>query len=739
LSLATPTIATGSRSDLNLASYIDVIRRRRTIFIQMFVMVVAIGLVVTALSKPVYQSYATIMVPTTGANVGVFDAKDPIAMILATARPEPIKTQVQILNSEPFQSEARKLAKITDEPGVVPPAVSVEPLEGMNVIRVVVEGGDPKAITTLANTVVDLHLKKTDLTTTTGIEDTKNFTKQERDRLARELKTAERALINFRKSHQDVLVAAAQDAKAQEYIQLQGDVHAAEANLRSARIKRGQLEARLASEQKELVQTESKPNPRIERLASRLDDLRFQRDDLLRKYQPTHRLVTDLVAQITALEGELATEPKELETRSRVPNPQRAALQSQLAELDSSQQTFETAYNDSKAQLDAKRKYVDNSGLWQLDLSRLTTQRDRIDAELAKTETDLRELEVRSRVRIRTGKVIEAARVPTAPIRPKKSTNLLLTVVLAVCLAAAMAFLQEFLDDRVNAPADLERFSSVPALGHVPSMEDGSARLLSSLPANSHAAESYRALRSTIGFASIDTPLRRLLVTSSSKGEGKSVTSVNLATAMAMDGKRVILVDADLRRPNIHRLIQLPLAPGLSEVLVGMKSLDEAIQPTEVENLRVVCAGPIPPNPAELLNSRAFDVLLEQLEERADIVIFDSPPCIPVTDPLIIANRMDGVVLVLQVGQTRKAAVRHAQELLERAHARVIGVVFNRVHQRKSGYYYYYNYYYTADGYYAEDDRKGRPGRNGKGPRPKLAAGEPVKPRSWQVKNDDDV
>ncbi|MGV3721641.1 MAG: CpsD/CapB family tyrosine-protein kinase, partial [Actinomycetota bacterium] len=207
-----------------------------------------------------------------------------------------------------------------------------------------------------------------------------------------------------------------------------------------------------------------------------------------------------------------------------------------------------------------------------------------------------------------------------------------------------------------------------------------------------------------------------------------------------LDGKRVILIDADLRRPNIHRLFQLPASPGLSEVLVGMRTLDEALQPTELDNLKVICAGPIPPNPAELLNSRAFDALLEQLDERADVVILDSPPCIPVTDPLIVASRVDGVILVLQVGQTKKAAVKHAQELLFRARARLIGVVYNRVRQGKSGYY-YYNYYYTADGYYADDEPKrrfGKNGKNGKSDHPRLTAGQTVSPRSWQVKGDDD-
>jgi capsular exopolysaccharide synthesis family protein len=213
-------------------------------------------------------------------------------------------------------------------------------------------------------------------------------------------------------------------------------------------------------------------------------------------------------------------------------------------------------------------------------------------------------------------------------------------------------------------------------------------------------------------------------VTSASKGEGKSTTSVNLATAMAMDGKKVILVDADMRRPSVHRLLNVPSAPGLSEVLAGMKSIDEVIQDTEVENLRVVTAGPVPPNPAELLGSRAFDSVIEQLEERADLVIFDTPPCMPVTDPVIVAARMDGVVLVLFAGQTRKAAIKYAVEMLGRARARILGCVFNRVQTSKSGYYYHY-YYYYGDGYYSDTNDRGGSRRGGKR-RKELSSGKSV-------------
>jgi capsular exopolysaccharide synthesis family protein len=250
----------------------------------------------------------------------------------------------------------------------------------------------------------------------------------------------------------------------------------------------------------------------------------------------------------------------------------------------------------------------------------------------------------------------------------------------------------------------------LPLLGHVPAIPDREPTVVTNLPARSHVAEAYRTLRSSIGFAAVEGSLRTMMVTSASKGEGKTVTSLNLAIAMALDGKRVILVDSDLRRPSIHKRLNLPQGPGLTDVLVGQAEVEEVLNATEVAGLRVMTAGPIPPNPAELLNSAPMDRLIEQLRDLADVVIFDSAPCIPVSDSIVLSPKVDGVVLVVHAGETKKAAVKHTREMLDRARARTLGIVFNRVPQRRGGYYYYYYYYYG--GYYEEGaEDRGRRGR----------------------------
>jgi non-specific protein-tyrosine kinase len=185
-------------------------------------------------------------------------------------------------------------------------------------------------------------------------------------------------------------------------------------------------------------------------------------------------------------------------------------------------------------------------------------------------------------------------------------------------------------------------------------------------------AEAYRTLRTNLSFYGLDQPIRSLVVTSPSAGEGKSTTVANLAVTMAQSGKRTILVDCDLRRPQLHTLFGLPAEPGLTNVM--LENLAEVpLQKTEVENLWLLASGPTPPNPADLLGTGKMDTLIASLLERTDIVLFDAPPVAVVTDAAILGSKVDGVLLVIQSGKTRRDHSERAKELLEKAKVRVIG------------------------------------------------------------------
>lgn len=705
--------------DMGIKDYLEVLRRRKALFIQVFVLVMAVGIVVTLLSKPVYETRAKLLVPVASSTVSLVDTKNPLSSILAQYQPDSVATQLQVLQADPFQEEARKNAGVQERPGIEPPTVRVSNVKDTNIIEITVEGGDPKEIARLANAMVDLHQKQTDVWANSGLTRTLELTRKGVQEARAKLDAANQKLLAFRRTHRVVQLTAEQESQAKEYVELQAKVRETQSNITTTRAQIQEIRSRLAKEPVDLVEDSTKENPRIEKLQAKLDELQLQRDDLLREFQPTSREVRDIDAQIASVQERLQAEPKELTTRRHTPNPVRPTLQMKLAELEAALQGHEADYNAAKALFETKAGVVDQLGPWEVEQSRLNAERDAALAAYTQLSEAQRDLELRRSARMPGAREIEKAPVPGSPVRPRKAVNLALTLFLALALASALAFLQEYLDDRINSPDDMERITALPTLGHVPLVSPDQPRLVSEMPANSHVAESYRALRSSIGFAGIDSPIRRLQITSASKGEGKSMTSINVATAMAMDGKRVILVDADMRRPSTHRVLNLPNSPGLSEVLVGTKTVEEAIQPTGIENLSLMPAGPIPPNPAELLGSRRFDQVIQELEERCDVVVFDTPPCIPVTDPLIIAGRMDGVVLVLHQGQTKKGAIRHVEEQLARARARIVGVIFNRVqHSKGGGYYYYHHYYYYGDGYYADQANRGeRQRRNGRSPK----------------------
>ncbi len=209
------------------------------------------------------------------------------------------------------------------------------------------------------------------------------------------------------------------------------------------------------------------------------------------------------------------------------------------------------------------------------------------------------------------------------------------------------------------------------------------------------ASEAFRTLRTNLQFTSPDREVKTILITSAGPEDGKSTVAANLAAAWSQSGSRVVLVGCDLRRPVTHAIFGVRNTSGLSAYLSGRVSLDEVIIETKVPGLDLIPAGPIPPNPAELLQSKAMRQCLRELRERYDVVLCDGAPAIAVTDAAVVASQTDGTVLVIQSGGTPKEAALHAKQLLERANARILGVVLNRVKVSDRTSMYYYHYYYS--------------------------------------------
>lgn len=211
------------------------------------------------------------------------------------------------------------------------------------------------------------------------------------------------------------------------------------------------------------------------------------------------------------------------------------------------------------------------------------------------------------------------------------------------------------------------------------------------------AAEAYRTLRTNLQFAALDNPLRVLLITSAGPGEGKTTTAANLGVAMAQSGSKVIIIGGDLRKPTLHQAFGLRNSTGLTNVLTGAVAWEDALQATDVEGLFILPAGPIPPNPAELLASKRMQDLLVEMRDKSDMVIIDAPPILAVTDAGVLSRLSDGVLLVVSVGVTPRDVAKAAKEQLQQVGARILGLVVNGLSEDSGYFYYYYHRYYSLD------------------------------------------
>ena len=307
-------------------------------------------------------------------------------------------------------------------------------------------------------------------------------------------------------------------------------------------------------------------------------------------------------------------------------------------------------------------------------------------------------------------------------VKPNKKLNLFLGVFIGIALGVGQALMREFLDNTVKAVEHLER-KGLAILGIIPEMSGANAKSTAkkaSLPSKggtgfkrrlityedpkSPISESYRSLRTNVSYSSTaNKKIKSLLVSSSQPGEGKSTTAANLAIAFAQLRKKTLLVDADLRKPVQHNVFGHPRGPGLSEFLIGdVEDFNLIVHSTKIENLSIITAGGLPPNPSELLGSDAMSTLIDRLENQYDMVILDSPPIVAVTDATMISRELDAIALVVKAGETERTAVDRALDILRNVRAPIIGAILNGASPASLGgkyayYYSYYNYYYHSE------------------------------------------
>ncbi|MGH7931728.1 MAG: polysaccharide biosynthesis tyrosine autokinase, partial [Candidatus Binataceae bacterium] len=341
--------------------------------------------------------------------------------------------------------------------------------------------------------------------------------------------------------------------------------------------------------------------------------------------------------------------------------------------------------------------------------------------------TKLKDVALAGSVQSTDVSVVNSAEVPGAPSSPRKGRDIMLAAVAGLGGGIGLAFALEFLDSTLKNPEEAENYLHLPNLGVVPEFSSMNGKspygprllpeersttvlppgkeLVTSHGSYSTLGESYRNLRTALLLSRAGSPPKVTLITSAMSGEGKTVTSVNTAIMLSQLGTRTLLIDADLRRARCHRVLAVDNHLGLTEVLTGSHALEEMVRSTDVDNLYFLSSGSVPPNPTELLGSAKMVETMARLREHYEYIVIDSSPVLPVSDSMLLAKLVDGVVIVASGSETPRQHVKAACARLEYARAKILGVVLNKIKIHSPDYHYYYHHdYYTYEGDHLQDD-----------------------------------
>ncbi|HWX56834.1 MAG TPA: polysaccharide biosynthesis tyrosine autokinase [Verrucomicrobiae bacterium] len=695
----------------SLAAYWQVLLRRRWTVLAIVVVVTTLVAFSSFKTKPVYKSTARIEVEPDAPQVQMLnEVYQPMQ-----ADQDFLRTQIQILQTDNLAWRTIEQLGMAQDAGFVgkadPKAVnsdarkvglirkfksqlSVELIPGSRIVVVGFESTDPGMAARVTNALVDNY---TDYNFRQKYDATRQAAgrmEQQLDELKAKVENSQRDLVEYQRKHAIVNIGDKENVIEQRLSQLSSDL---------TQVQNDRIE-------KEAQYNQVKSNPEhvhaagqgdlLTRLQEKLSELHGQYVEALNQYGPNYPKVLRLSKDITETESQLTAERQKAVERYR----------NDYVGAKDREQLLSQAVEKQKEELG--------------DFNRLLVEHNILKGEFEtnqqlyqKLQEHLKDATVSAGLRSTNIHVVDPALPPTGPIRPRTSLNIMIGFLVGIVLGAMMAFVQEALDSSLKTPEDVEALIATPALAQIPAKglakdrvlygnqkrleNNGNSSSNVALLQNSTSAvsEAYRALRTSVLLSVASRAPQSVLVASASAGEGKTNTAINLAMALAQCGSSVLLIDCDLRRPCVARMLEIENQRGMSTFLTGNDKIDEVIQQyTPQPNLWVIPSGPTPPNPAELVSSGTMETMLQGLRTRFKHVIIDSPPLLVVTDGTILSTLVEGVILVVESGVTPKKLVLRARKVLDSANARVLGVVLNKVRLHHDGYYgsYYRGYYNTG-------------------------------------------
>jgi succinoglycan biosynthesis transport protein ExoP len=593
----------------------------------------------------------------------------------------------------PPGADLEQAAKGADPVAILQGKIRVAPIKDSRIALVTVEDGDPDRAALLANEVAEAYITENVALRLRTAENAVNWLEDRLKSLEQTSRETDLAVYDFKKTA-DVLSLSLQDRENMVSQKL-AKYNDALSNVRT----------RMAT-QKAVVDSVRQAQGDPEKLGAVLSSVNEAGE--LTKLREQYLLSTHECAELR--ERYLAQHPNLVACESKIAS----RLKAYRGALEALAYAAETSLKQSRAEEKNLLKLVEDAKAEAFEVNKKQIEFERIQREASNNQRlydavlkRLKDIELSSLLRTSNARVLDQARPLYTPVRPDVPRTLWIGALMGLLGGMALAFALEFLDNTVASQSDIEQRLNVAFLGLVPTISPeklaaGGPDLVVFREPKSAIAECCRAIRTNLLFMTPDKPFRTLLVTSANPQEGKSSTVINLGITMAQSGSRVLLVDTDMRRPRLHKAFKVSNEVGISSVVVGERTLDDAIKSTEVPNLFVLPCGPIPPNPSEMLHTRAFRELLEQVQGKFDKVVLDSPPVGVVADAAVLASGADASLLVLKAARTPREMARKAVRALSDVNAKLLGAILNDVdlENPKYGevYYAYYRYgYYYAD------------------------------------------
>ncbi len=681
---------------LDLKEFIRVLSRRKKLVITTAIITSLMALLITLLMQPVYRATSTIKVEryATNSNMDILDNQvsrtdrdffeTQIHLIQTKALAKRVIDKLGIdttKTSGGFFSKIKKVfsgstdtPKNTDMETLFLENLTVKPVSNSQLLTISYDAPDPKMAATISNAIAKTFVRQ-------NLERRFNTATDYKSYISENIQVTKKNLEDA-------------EARLNAYAQAQGIVQDVDGQSTAGHTLKKQAE--------ELVQAEK------ERIEAEAAYNIYQKD----KSKDASSVISDpYIMSLKKGAARLENQYQKLRNkRTRAARNLRKQIDAMLADIqsesDAIKSSLETKYLEALQKEKMLRTQLNKSKKNALSAQSKNTKYNRLLREVEinqlaydKQLEQLMAVNMASNVGTNNIAIIDQATPPTKKFKPSLKTNLLFGGLLGLLLGMGLAFLREFVDDSIKGTSILEKISGLPVLSQLPEVKNASARKLAlqtTLEPRSPLSESIRSLRTSLRFSTRTGSPKSIFISSASAGEGKSTIAVNLATTYAQAGANVLLIDADLRNPSIHKLLEIQNMQGLTNYLASdFVSNDDISHPCMIKNLRVITSGPIPPDPVELLSGEKMAKLLESASQQYDHIIIDGPPVLGLADALILANLAEATIITVEAGQTSKTTLLDSLKRLERANANLIGTVISRVSRAVNPEYdqqYYYSY-----------------------------------------------